>query len=355
MKSIEKTKSAFLEPLSLKGGKSLPDRILPAPMEGILSPLFTKALAKQGHVKAWITPFYRVGVGNPPRMKKLQREIQFFLDTGMPVVVQLMGTDPELISLVAERFVSIEGVTGINFNFACPSKRVNHSGGGGACLQTPDLMCKILKETESRCKGVSISAKIRSGFNDPNQSLDILPRLRDSGCEWVTVHHRTVKEAYSKVENRLPRLEKAKEAWGELPFLASGDVFGVEDVLELEQSGFCDGVVIARGLIRKPLLLGEARKALLHPERKHDGDLHQRAQAYDFMESILKTSTEDLDTFWSHKYCMELARNLFGLKDPAFRCLTHFTQNDGPIPLLEEIKRQRTAEIQSQEDKHVAL
>ena len=338
--------SSLLKPLHLLGGGSLPDRVLPAPMEGILTPLFTKALSQQGHVKAWITPFYRVGVGNPPRLHKLRREIQFFLDTQLPVIVQLMGTDPELMSLVAERFNSIEGVVGLNFNFACPSKRVNHRGGGGACLQTPDLMASILDSTRKRCPNLSLSAKIRTGFIHPEECLDILPKLKDAGCEWVTVHHRTVKEAYTKVDERIPRLTKAREAWGSLPFFASGDIFGVEDALALEASGCCEGLVVARGLIRKPLLLGEIRKALDDPQRYHRGDHDQRKQAYQFMEQLLELCIQKPDIYWSHKYCMELARNLFGVKNSTFRTLTTLKQIDGPGPLLEKL-------ILSKEQEHL--
>jgi len=347
----ENTTSPFLEPLPLKGGFSLADRILPAPMEGILTPLFTKALAQQGHVKAWITPFYRVSNGQRPRLWKMKRDIQFFLDTQIPVIVQLLGTDPDLISLVAEGFSTFEGVIGLNFNFACPSRRVNQRGGGGACLQTPKLMYKIIQTTQQRCPGISLSAKIRTGYQDPDECHDILPGLRDSGCEWVSVHHRTVMEAYTRVDDRLARLAMAKQAWGKLPLLASGDVFGVEDVLELEASGVCQGLLIARGLIRKPLLLGEARLALGDPNRQHRGDHFQREQAYEFMETILKLSHDNPAEYWAYSYAMELARCLFGHLDPTFRALTTFSQQDGPLDLLNSLMESKMRDPRLMESK----
>ncbi len=316
-------------------------------MEGVLSPLFCHALAEKGYVRSWISPFYRVSTGGVPKLKKLEREIRHLLDTKLPVVVQLMGTNADLIAEVAERFMTIEGVIGLNFNFACPSKRVMLRGAGGACMQNPVLMQEIVEKTMKACPGVSVSAKTRTGFESELECERILPMLRDLGCDFVAVHHRTVKEGYGKGITREERLERAKKAWGDKPLFASGDIFGVDDVLSLEKSGCCEGVMIARGLIRKPLLIAEVREALADPERKHEGDSQQRAQAYDFLEQILNLCQDHKDRYWSHRYLMELSKNLLGLHDPCFRAFTKYSDVDGPEPLMEKLFEFKKAEFES--------
>lgn len=341
MDSLDQTASAFLKSLPIVGAQALPDRVFPAPMEGVLTPLFCHALASKGWVKAWVSPFYRVANGGIPRVKKLQREIAFLQETGLPIVVQLMGTDPDLIAEVAQRFVEFEGVVGINFNFACPSRRVLLRGGGGACMRTPETMKAIVEKTVKALPGVSVSAKTRTGFSDPGECGSILPMLRDLGCDFVAVHHRTVEEAYTKVPHREARLMRAKEALGDTPLLASGDIFGVDDVLKLEQSGCCDGVMIARGLIRKPLLLSEVRQALADPERCHEGDIKQREQAFDFIDHALQLCCDDPDRYWNYKFIMELSRSLFGVQDPVFRKLIEFNDKSSPKVLKETLGEMR--------------
>ena len=154
----------FLDPYTLVGGHTLPDKVFPAPMEGILSPLFCRALADKAHVRSWITPFYRVSNGGVPRTSKLKREIAHFTETGLPVIVQLMGVKADLIAEVAQRFVAMENVVGLNFNFACPSKRVVTKGGGGACMQTPDLMKEIVEKTMKACPGFQSVLKLVWAF-----------------------------------------------------------------------------------------------------------------------------------------------------------------------------------------------
>ena len=337
--------SKFLDPLPISGDKVLPDRVFPAPMEGVLNPLFCHAMASKGWVRAWISPFYRVSNGGVPKIKKLEREIGFLLETGLPVIVQLMGTEADLIAEVATRFMSFEGVVGINFNFACPSKRVLLRGGGGACMRTPDRMKAIVDATLKALPRVSISAKTRTGFIDPTECETVMPMLRDAGCEFVAVHHRTVEEGYAKGLIREERLIRAKRAWGDLPLFASGDIFGVDDVLKLEQSGCCDGVMIARGLIRKPLLLAEVRDALADPERTHNGDAEQRHQAYDFVDHALNLCCKNSDRYWNYKFMMELSKSLFGVKDSVFRKLIGFSQKDGPLALRQVIAECRKYEI----------
>lgn len=278
-------------------------------------------------------------------MSRIRKEISYLLETGLPVVVQLMGVDPDLIAEVASRYLCIEGVVGINFNFACPSKRVVMRGAGGSCMQNPALMKKIIERCKSRCGDKSVSAKIRTGFSRPDECLEILPMLRDVGCDFVAVHHRTVTEGYAACPDRLRRLEKAKQAWGEKTFLASGDIFGIQDILELEQSSCCDGVMIARGLIRKPLLLAEARDVLSDETRQHTGDLHQREQAFEFLEHVLILCSSNVKLYWNHRYLMELTRGLFGVQDPVFRALTQFKNHDGPMALLEKLVEFKQAEL----------
>ena len=183
------------------------------------------------------------------------------------------------------------------------------------------------------------------GFSSEDECERVMPMLADIGCDFIAVHHRTVQENYGKGIERECRLERAKKAWGDKPFFASGDIFGVDDVLKLENRGCSDGVMVARGLIRKPLLISEIKEALADPDRNHNGDAEQRVQAFDFFDHLLHLCIERREEFWSHRYLMELARNLFGLKDQVFRTIAEYN-NQMVLSFTRKVNQMRAEEMQ---------
>ncbi len=80
----------------------------------------------------WMTPFLRLTTACP-RGKHLKTFLEPFAAGGVPVTVQLMGVDPDVIGEAAARFCDL-GAAGINLNFGCPSRQVTSGGAGGGAL-----------------------------------------------------------------------------------------------------------------------------------------------------------------------------------------------------------------------------
>ena len=61
----------WLEPLPITGGRALPNRILPGPMEGITAGSFCAVMNELALVSTWVTPFIRVseGILRPARLR----------------------------------------------------------------------------------------------------------------------------------------------------------------------------------------------------------------------------------------------------------------------------------------------
>src|SRR5512147_1841235 len=90
----------WLEPLPLAGGRALPGRILPGPMEGITAVSFFHVMGSLGLVTAWVTPFIRVTEG-VIRSADLRARLHAF--SPLPVVAQVMGTDIGRLAETAAR------------------------------------------------------------------------------------------------------------------------------------------------------------------------------------------------------------------------------------------------------------
>ncbi|MEL0305608.1 MAG: tRNA-dihydrouridine synthase, partial [Halieaceae bacterium] len=111
--------------------------------------------------------------------------------SGVPVYVQLLGSDPALMAANARR-VALLGAPGIDLNFGCPAKTVNRSRGGAALLRTPDLIrsiCVAVRDSVPPC--TPVTAKIRLGFDSDAEFDDILRALEQAPLTELTIHART--------------------------------------------------------------------------------------------------------------------------------------------------------------------
>lgn len=249
--------SGFAFPLPTPHG-AVP-RILPGPMEGVMTPWFCRAAARLELIEGWMTPFFRLS-DNLPRRSKFARFLEPFLSSGRPVILQLMGNDTVLMAEAAALAAEHFPLAGIDVNFACPSPTVLRSGGGGALLRDPAAMGRIVAAMRDALPSIPLSVKIRTGYDDPAAMERFIPLLTGAGVDFISVHFRVVTEVYREVPGRLERLERAVRLAGSVPVIGSGDVLTAADAEALAGIG-CAGVMGARGWLRDPLLLRRIRAA----------------------------------------------------------------------------------------------
>ena len=116
--------------------------------------------------------------------------------SGVPVYVQLLGSDPALMAANARRVAAI-GARGIDLNFGCPAKTVNRSCGGAALLRTPDLIRSIcVAVRDSVPSSIPVTAKIRLGFDSDAELESIVTALAQAPLSELTIHARTRRQGY---------------------------------------------------------------------------------------------------------------------------------------------------------------
>lgn len=293
-------------------------RFFPGPMEGVMTPLFCQAFHQLHLTEGWLTPYLRITTA-VPRDTKLKKFIQPYIGNDLPVIVQLMGTNAALLAKVSERMVEL-GAKGINLNFACPSKQVLKSCSGGAMLQDIPLMVEILKSIKKALPEISLSVKIRSGFEDWHESENIIPALLEAvPLDFIGVHFRTVKENYSKVPEGIERMRTIVDLSGKVPVIGSGDVFSSENSQKLLNSG-CAGVMVARGILRDPFLIHK----LQNPD-KETLTLEEGRQC--FFKTMQKIAKLD-EKLYSRAKFLEYAAMMWGTKSKQFSAIKLLQNED---------------------------
>lgn len=175
-----------------------------------------------------------------------------------PLSYQLLVTDAKEIGPALDSLHRFSADF-VDLNFGCPAPRVRKAGGGIALMSDPARVRKIVR-TARRETDLPLTAKIRLGERLDAASLRAFClMLQDEGLDMLTVHARLRGESFC----RKPRWEwvgKVRQ-WLDIPVVANGGIFSVEDAKRcLELSG-ADGLMIGRAAVQSPwLFAGIARK-----------------------------------------------------------------------------------------------
>lgn len=161
-----------------------------------------------------------------------------------PVAIQIFGSEPEIMARAAYMLNYREHAI-LDINMGCPTPKIIKNGDGSALLRNPNLAGEVIKAVvKESIKPVTV--KIRKGWDEEHvNAVEMAKIVEASGAQAITVHGRTRDQFYSgKADWEIIR--KVKEAVT-IPVIGNGDVFTVEDAMEILRITNCDGVMIARG------------------------------------------------------------------------------------------------------------
>jgi len=228
--------------------------ILLAPMEGLLDFTLRDILTRAGGVDRCVAEFIRVtGTLLPERVfTRVVPELNHGSRTraGVPVRVQLMGSDPVCLAENAARLAALQPA-GIDLNFGCPAKVVNRHGGGAALLQDPELLHRIVAAVRRAVPpAMPVSAKMRLGFNNADSALDCAHAIVSAGADELVVHARTKVDGY-RPPAYWERIAEIRVAVS-VPVIANGEIWSVADALRCRELSGCDTLMLGRGMVADP-------------------------------------------------------------------------------------------------------
>ena len=248
----------FRAPLRLSDRLTLPGRAVLSPLQGVMTRTFMQAAARLDLIPFWFTPFFSTGgVSVPKRAAILRKLAPYRVRPDLPIVFQLIGHDARSLAATAAGFAEY-GVQGINLNFACPSKTVTASGNGAYLLRSPEKVFELTRAVvEAVPEGVSVSVKLRAGWDSPESVREIVRAVCDAGADWIVFHYRTAAEMYRPADaaERHRRIACAVNAAGSVPVFGNGDIVSRADAESLVRATGCAGVAVGRGFLSDPWLV----------------------------------------------------------------------------------------------------
>lgn len=243
-------------------------RIMLAPMEGVVEHQVRNLLTSIGGLDGCVTEFIRVTDQKLPYkiFYKFAQELESECKTpsGVPVKVQLLGSNPEFMAINAQELVKY-GAKSIDLNFGCPAKTVNAHEGGACLLQTPNRVYSIIKAVRDAVPSdVPVSAKIRLGYMDRETYMDNANAVEAAGAQELTVHARSKADGY-KPPAYWSYIAKIRQQL-KIPVVANGEIWSVDDYFRCREESECDDVMLGRGLIARPDLARQIKAALKKEE-----------------------------------------------------------------------------------------
>jgi len=176
-----------------------------------------------------------------------------------PLGIQIVGADPEILKMALDVIHEYSFDT-IDFNAACPVRKVAGKGKGAGLLLEPLKLQKLLKVIVKNTS-LPVTVKIRSGWDETSvNAVDIALCAEDAGIQGLIIHGRTRDQRYrGRVDYSIIR--KVKEALT-IPVIASGDALTPALVRQMFEETGCDGVALARGALGNPWIFPQTMALL---------------------------------------------------------------------------------------------
>jgi tRNA-dihydrouridine synthase C len=180
--------------------------------------------------------------------------------TGLPVQIQLLGGDPNLMAAAAGRACEL-GATAIDLNFGCPARTVNRHDGGATLLKHPTRLRAIVAAVRSAIPVTTpVSAKLRLGWDNVHAITTNAAMAAEGGAAWLTIHARTRMAGYAPPVD-WPQIGRVREQLG-LPIVANGDIWTLDDFRRCRGETGCHHFMLGRGALANPLLTAHVAREL---------------------------------------------------------------------------------------------
>jgi len=181
------------------------------------------------------------------------QKTEFMLDIDKreaPAVVQIFGSDPEIMGYMAERISEKEDVAYIDINMGCPAPKIVKNKEGSYLMREPKMAEQIVKKVVEKSKK-PVTVKIRKGWDEANvNAVEFAKMLEQCGASAIAIHGRTRSQMYEgKADWDI--IKKVKKNV-KVPVIGNGDVVTCEDAKKMLEYTGCDAIMIGRGALGNP-------------------------------------------------------------------------------------------------------
>ena len=246
-------------PLQLPGrgvSRQLRSRVLQSPLAGVSDRVFRRL------VRRWCPDallFTEMVNATSLEMGHGRGKVEELATEEGPIGVQLFDHRPQAMAEAAKR-AQDAGAFLIDINMGCPVKKIAKKGGGSGLIREPDLAARIV-EAVSQAVHVPVTVKTRLGWcGSDADPVTWCQQLQNAGAQLLTLHGRTREQGF-KGHADWQSIAQVKAALT-IPVIANGDINTPEDAQRCLAITGADGVMVGRGSMGAPWLVGQIDAAL---------------------------------------------------------------------------------------------
>ena len=225
--------------------------LLSSPLQGFTDFRFRNAFHRYfGGIDTFYSPYIKLN-GKLVIKGSYERDILPENNTTLEVIPQIITNDAEEFLFVA-KYVQQLGYKELNWNLGCPYPMVAKCGMGSGLISNTSQIEHILKRVHNETD-IIVSMKMRMGYENPTEILDVFPILEQYPIKNIAIHARIGKQLY-KGGVDLDSFQKCLDT-SKQKIYYNGDITSVEKFRMMqERFPSIDHWMIGRGLIADPFL-----------------------------------------------------------------------------------------------------
>ena len=225
--------------------------LLSSPLQGFTDFRFRNAFHKHfGGIDTFYSPYIKLN-GKLVVKGSYERDILPENNSTLEVIPQIITNDAEEFLFVV-KYVQQFGYKELNWNLGCPYPMVAKCGMGSGLISNTSQIEHILKRVHNETD-IIVSMKMRMGYENPTEILDVFPILEQYPIKNIAIHARIGKQLY-KGGVDLDSFQKCLDT-SKQKIYYNGDITSVAKFKELqERFPSVDHWMIGRGLIADPFL-----------------------------------------------------------------------------------------------------
>lgn len=288
------------------GNIKVKNNVFLAPMAGVTDVPFRQICNKYGGVV--YTPTEMVSSKGLVYKDYKTHKIMDGYDLESPRVVQIFGSDTDVLKKVILKLNNNPDVDIIDFNMGCPAPKVVKNGDGSEILKDLNKAEDIIREIMSVAKK-PVTVKTRLGYDRNHMTaVQVAKMCEKYGVSLITIHGRTKDEYYGGIAD-LDEIKKVKESVN-IPVIGNGDITDLDSAKRMFEYTNVDGIMIGRGALGNPWIF----KTLIE-DKEYIPTLKER---YDVILEHLKLAVDrDTESVAIPKMRKHIAWYLKGLKNSA--------------------------------------
>lgn len=300
------------------GDLTLRSRLVLAPMAGVSDLPFRILNRKFGCKMAFVE---MLNVRSLSYKSKRTKHMLSTTTEDKPLGVQLLGIEPKFIQKAMD-ILRAHKFDLLDFNAACPARKVTRRGEGAGLLKEPKKLNRLLKLVVKNSK-VPVTVKIRAGWDDKTvNAQDVALYAQDAGVNALFIHGRTKAQEYSGSVN-YDIIRKVKQALN-IPVIASGDIFSAQLAKKMLDETGCDGLAVARGSLGNPWIFKEIEEFLKR------GKIINRPSKVEITTTMAKHLNLCID-FYGERVGVMIFRKFFSWYTKGFPKIKHLREETNSI------------------------